>query len=203
MLASNHLIGFGAAVDTIVESVVTWNPSDKDAGITLSNGDLDADGNVAAFRAVRATIGKSSGKYYFELLINTITSSGVVSGVLNSTAALTTYVGNAASGRGVQSSGTSYATGFTAGSSCGAFSATQVLGICFDMGTGKVFIAINNTWQGSSDPVAQTNPWATGLSGTVYAAHSASNAGNRATLRTKLADFTYSPPSGYSSYASP
>jgi hypothetical protein len=43
----------------------TWNAADKSASITLSNGNLTF-ASGASNQGVRATIGKSSGKYYFE-----------------------------------------------------------------------------------------------------------------------------------------
>jgi len=47
---------------------ITWNPSDKTAGLTLSDGDLKATKTVSAsYENVRSTAGYSSGKYYFEL----------------------------------------------------------------------------------------------------------------------------------------
>lgn len=48
-------------------SLITWNPSDKSSSVTLSQGNLYVDtGNVLG-RFVRATEGKTSGKWYFEM----------------------------------------------------------------------------------------------------------------------------------------
>ena len=44
----------------------TLNPNDKDSGITLTNGNLDAS-TSSTWRNVRATMSVTSGKYYFEL----------------------------------------------------------------------------------------------------------------------------------------
>ena len=44
----------------------TLNPNDRDSGITLSNGNLDAT-TSSTWRNVRATMSVTSGKYYFEL----------------------------------------------------------------------------------------------------------------------------------------
>ena len=51
---------------TAWDAGATWNSVDKDADITLSLGDLLATINTAN-GAVRATTGRSSGKYYFEV----------------------------------------------------------------------------------------------------------------------------------------
>jgi hypothetical protein len=48
-------------------STVTWNPADKGAGIDLSNGNLTASRNLtgsgSTYHSVRATVGKSAGKW--------------------------------------------------------------------------------------------------------------------------------------------
>jgi hypothetical protein len=44
-----------------------WNKADKEANITLSNGDLTATSGTTFWRNVRATIGVSTGKWYWEI----------------------------------------------------------------------------------------------------------------------------------------
>lgn len=44
----------------MAKTYATLNPSDKDAAITLSGGDLTMTSATNAWRSVRATIGKSS-----------------------------------------------------------------------------------------------------------------------------------------------
>src|SRR5262245_9189902 len=48
-------------------AVTTWNPSDKTANITLSNGNLTAQNTDGTNSAARGTTSKSSGKHYFEV----------------------------------------------------------------------------------------------------------------------------------------
>lgn len=45
----------------------TWNPVDKGANVVLSGGDLIASSSGTPFNTVRATQGKSAGKWYFEV----------------------------------------------------------------------------------------------------------------------------------------
>ncbi len=47
----------------------TWNPADKQSEVVLSNGNLTCT-NSGGETSVRATIGKSSGKWYWELTTN-------------------------------------------------------------------------------------------------------------------------------------
>ncbi len=186
----------------ITEQSVTWDPISKGPNITLSNGNLDEDG-AANWNSVRATIGKTAGKWYCEFLVQSITSAGNIIGFIDGSGSLATYIGNSASGRGAQNTGTSFTSGFTSGSAQSGFAAGNIVALAFDMGTGKGFIAVNNVWQGSSDPLTQTNPFVTGLTGTVYVAASAFATGNKNTIRPNNNAFTYSPPTGYQSYATP
>src|SRR5215831_3248658 len=48
----------------------TWNPSDKNASITLSGGNLIATDSAAALAAVRSIHKLASGKYYWEITYN-------------------------------------------------------------------------------------------------------------------------------------
>jgi len=72
----------------------TWNPSDKSANITLSNGNLTATWTSwATYNEARTTIGKSSGKWYWESKHSDTTSSWWIDGVWDSSASLSWYVG--------------------------------------------------------------------------------------------------------------
>jgi hypothetical protein len=54
----------------MTRTFATWNPSDKNANVTLSGGNLTA--SVASWTthyAARATIWKSSGKWYWEVTV--------------------------------------------------------------------------------------------------------------------------------------
>lgn len=59
----------------MANTYATLNPSDKDAAITLSGGDLTMSSATNAWRSVRATIGKSSGKWYWEVTNSTTSNS--------------------------------------------------------------------------------------------------------------------------------
>lgn len=48
----------------------TWNPSDKSANITLSSGNLIATATAVAWKSVRSTLGKSTGKWYRECVVS-------------------------------------------------------------------------------------------------------------------------------------
>lgn len=199
-LAVNHLIGFGAKRATAVsEQDVTWNPSDKDADVTLSNGDRNATSSGAG--SVRATHGKTSGKYYCEIQLLT-GMSNFRAGLGNGSFSLSTYVGNSASSGGVASGGNTVSTWTKAQAGTFTIVANDVLGFAVDMGVGYAWVSLNGVWQLTGDPAAGTNPWMTGLSGTVYpAAGFAGSTANVQQLRAKTSEVTYSPPSGFSVWA--
>jgi hypothetical protein len=71
---------------TKISSVVTWNPLDKAAAVTLSNSDLSAQGTSGTGSiAVRATTSRASGKYYFEVRL-TVSLQNVGPGIALATA---------------------------------------------------------------------------------------------------------------------
>lgn len=49
---------------------VTWNPADKTAAMTLSNGNLTAFSSDGSAVGTRSTTSHSSGKYYWEVTVN-------------------------------------------------------------------------------------------------------------------------------------
>lgn len=106
-----------------------WNPSDKDAQVTLSNGNLTANVTASAFPTVRSTISKSSGKWYAEI---TLDSGGFcLLGVASATATLSNYVGSDLQGYGWYSDDGTYRNngGTTA---LRIYGTGSVLGIGFD-----------------------------------------------------------------------
>lgn len=178
----------------------TWNPADLGTSVTLSNGNLTAarSGGTNSI-AVRSTIGKSSGKHYWETTCVSHTTNGVDTGISQSTAGLS-FAGAVATSFGYfaddgkkynAGSGAVYGNTFTDG---------DVIGTALDMDNGKVWFSKNGTWQASGDPAAGTNAAFTGLSGT-YFAH-APGAGSGAVAQTVTANFgasafAFSVPSGF------
>ena len=134
----------------------TWNPNDKNAGIVLSNGNLTATCPSGA-NTVRATMGKSSGKWYWEYLQNT---TSVEPGIANSAASLGNYLGGTANGWMYYNLGTKY-TNYIATTYGASYVSADVLGVALDMDNGTVSFLKNNIFQG----VAYT-----GLTGAIYPA---------------------------------
>ena len=182
---------------------VTWNPADKHANIALSLGDLRAttdDASGSGYWGVRATGGKASGKWYFELTC-VLPWAFIRLGVATLAENLT-FPGDTVEGWGYgASTGKKYHNGNAAyGDTWGD---ADVIGVAVDMDTGKVWFAKNNVWQASGDPAAGTNPAYTGLSGTLYpmAGPFGSNGDNiHIDAVFALPDFQYTPPTGFSAW---
>jgi len=80
-------------------SSCVWDPANKDASITLSNGNLTATGTAAAWKSVRGTVGHAAGKYYYELTVDS-TSSALMVGIENGSGTLNDYLGSTTNGAG-------------------------------------------------------------------------------------------------------
>jgi hypothetical protein len=72
---------------------VTWNPADKSANITLSNGNLTATNGGSGDNLVRSIVSASSGKKYCEITADIKVNNGTDLGVGTGAEALTNWVG--------------------------------------------------------------------------------------------------------------
>ena len=181
-------------------AVVTWNASDKDSTVTLSNSDTTASKAAASWAAVRATLGRSSGKWYFEIRHDAGAQNNV--GVAPTTATLGSagywsvgqggYTYNAANGQKIFN-GASAAYG-SSWNTVG-----KVVGVAVDLDNGKIWWSVDNVWQASGDPAAGTNPAYTGLTGSLYPI--AGVYSSTQTARFKSTDQTYSAPTGFTAWS--
>lgn len=153
-------------------SVITWNPGDKSASITLSNTNLTA-ANGAVDQGVRSNVGYSTGKRCWEITADTITASwqaGLSSVAyaltdtngLGGTANGIAFSPNSGSGQAFFTNGTLIKSG--AGSSANGDTITE----CADFDAELLWVqsavmrGAGNTW--NDDILANQNP-ATGVGG--------------------------------------
>jgi len=174
-------------------AAATWNPADKDAGITLSGGDLIATTTGTAWDAVRSTLSKSTGKWYWEILAGT--TANAIYGCMQSGDALT-YPGATATGYGYRQTGQKYNSASASGYG-DSWLIGDVIGVALDLDSGKIWFSKNNAWQASGDPVAGTNEAFSGVGGTQYPGVGIYTNGNYCTARFIVGDLSYSPPTGY------
>lgn len=165
----------------------TWNSADKSPDVTLSGGNLTIDSASASNEGVRATIGKSSGKWYWEVTI-VDRDFGYVGVAAASETLDNRYIGQGANGWSYRSdavklnnaSATAYGATFVDG---------DVIGVALDLDAGSIVFYKNGVSQGTAF---------TGLSGTLYPANSI-GAGTSAqhTANFGASAFSYTPPVGY------
>lgn len=188
------LYGAEAVADPLV-----WDSASKGAGVVLTNSDTTAEGPGGAWRAVRSSIGKSTGKWYVEMKMTAVADGTYMLGVADDTTSpLSGQLGAIANSACVYMNGGTYETGFTqvsADISLGSNTVDHVYGIAFDADAKKVWIAKQNTWLQSGNPAAGSNEWAS-WTGTrnIFAAFGTNSAGNKCTIQQTN---TYSPPSGF------
>ncbi len=160
---------FRTTADTCSNNFATLNSIDNNSGV-LSNGNLtyDDDGS-SGWNNSRATIGASSGKWYWEMRVDAInqvicasvagpsgndSTNGARLGFLpgqSDDAGVTYYDDGRLYHAGAQPSGQ-----VSWGASYGA---TDIIGIALDMDDagGKVWFAKNNSWQASGNPSTGAN----------------------------------------------
>lgn len=169
----------------------TWNPLDKASGVTLSNNNLTAAGSgVGAERGVRATLGRSTGKWHFEVVVDALSGARPLVGFANASASLTSPFGLDASSVQWESDDKLYFNNVVLATP-GTFTTGDVLVFEPDLDAQTVYIQKNSG--------SRQGPYSfAGLSGAVYPA--VMFQGGQATLRTSVNQFTVAPTSGYSAW---
>jgi hypothetical protein len=194
----------GAASNTVTitpEIDYYWNSADKSVIFTLSqpSDKLATVTGTATWGVVRGITGKSSGKWYFEILPSNFLAGNMMFGVAKSTASLTTYLGADAHGytvvynTGIANLIKNYNNNITATLSAGLQSlSTAVIGVALDLDAGEIRAYQNNVSVTTAGAAIYT-----GLSGTFYPALAGFQLNDFATLRTQTSEFSYTPPTGY------
>jgi len=152
----------------------TWNPSDKSSQITLSGGNLTGTHSGQDIDKVRAIVSKSTGKWQFEVVLNTFNPSNtqIHIGVCASSESLTDKVGHASTGYCYRDSGQKISNN-SASSYGSSFTQADVITVLFDMDNGWIFFAKNGTIQNSGNITTGSGAAFTGLSGAKFPAVSA------------------------------
>lgn len=175
---------------------VTWNPSDKNANISLSNGDLTYTAANTSWKSLRATEYKSSGKWYWEVTIDAQADVYHQFGVGTSNVSLNSYIGAHAEGYSYDVSGYKWHNGSNTGYGA-TLTVGDVIGTALDLDNGKIWWSKNGVWQASGDPAAGTNEAYSGLSGSFYPMGSPYTNTNAATADFGDSGFVYSAPAGF------
>jgi hypothetical protein len=199
------LIGFQAGMMALVSGAggVTWNPADKSADVTLSAANLTMTRSTAgsAWSTARATTSKASGKWYFEVRVDTAVADMMI-GIAPSSLVLTNYPGSDTTSFGFYSlNGNKYNNSI--GAAYGAsYTTADVIGVAYDATAGKVWFSKNNVWIASGDPATGINPAYTGVAASMFPASGIYEGGSAAALtgRFKAASITGTIPTGFASW---
>ena len=126
--------------------MTTWNSADKNANLTLSNGDLTASAAMGNYCGVRATTSKSSGKWYFEVTLNNVWNYdriGLVTASQDLSGSLSTNGGSVAPAYGCTEGAGSYFGSF-------ALAAADVVGVAIDFTAQEIKYYKNGVLLGTS-----------------------------------------------------
>lgn len=176
----------------------TWNPSDKAANLTLSNGNLTVTATNTVWKAVRGTVSVNNGKWYWEVTLTYAAGTNTMVGVGTSSEVLT-YPGNTSQGYGYYSPDGNKYNGSGAVVYGNAYTTGDVVGVALDLVNGKIWWSKNGVWQDSGNPSDGTNEAYGGIIGTVYAMLGIYNMNTVVTANFGESSFIYSIPTGFNS----
>lgn len=154
----------------------------------------------------KATIARSAGKRYFEITVDSMGGSGTPTiGVSQMAASGQVGESNVVSTARTASWGLMANSGdkyFGSVSSYGsALSASDVVMVAVDLGSGKIWWGKNGTWFASGNPGAGTGAAFSSVVDWVYPSVS-SGSGSKVTANFGGSAFAYTPPSGFSAWDS-
>jgi len=173
----------------------TLNPLDTLSGATLSNGNLDLATPTSGYGTSRGTLAVSSGKFYWEILVNSVSSdvanSDPIIGIWSASKTLSAnWTGGTADSYGYQAAGgnktnngslTAYGASFTAG---------DVISVALNLDAGTLVFYKNGSSQGTAfSSLSGTFAPSAGDSGYSGSCSLTANFGQRA--------FAYTAPSGF------
>ena len=205
----------------------TWNflssPSNGNVGdVTGSNGNTTTSTLSSGYRSYPATLGYTTGKFYWEIKRNNTTNDCHL-GITNedlTPANQATWIGNTANGWMYGSDGgTTINSGTDTNTGYSTSTTGDIIMVAHDATNGKLYFGKNGSWQGSSNPSTEASPAFTGLSTSkfwfpAFSAGSsnsanfgngyfgttavATNSGNGYAGAEGSSIFNYQPPTGYS-----
>lgn len=174
-----------------------WNPSDKDADVTLSDSNRTWMQNAGTVGSVRSTVALSSGKWRVQLLHITSAGSANRHGFATAAHSINVAPGEDTTSWAINGQGDSEYNGTTV-SLGGNYGNGAVVNLYIDIDAGNIWYG-DSTGPFSGDPAAGTGAHHTFTGGTsIYLCDGMNGGGsNRGGTLRLLADYTGSAPSGF------
>ena len=175
----------------------TWNSGDSDYNLITSNGHLTVEHDASSsWAAIRGTVSKSSGKWYWEVKINVGDVYHMIG--IGTSSELLTYPGDTYEGYSYgRESYYGYTWHSTSTSYGDAHATNDVIGVALDLDNGKIWWSRNGVWQESGNPATGANPAYTGVSGDFYPMIGLYFGGYKSTTNFGATAFQYPIPAGF------
>ena len=181
-----------------------WSPINKSSTQNVTNGNLTASSSGGtSYGALCATMGVTSGKWYWEMLYTRNgTSNSPVIGFGNDLFTYTNppggYLGSDLNAGGVNVFNGNAAINGTSTAYGSAIATNDIVMFAMDLDNRKFYVGKNGTWFNSGNPVTQANPWsysATIVGSTFFPAVNMFNDTGDTNFGQR--PFTYTPPTGF------
>jgi len=186
------------------------NPLDKGGTVNPKNGNLGFANTAGTYNIVRSTVGITSGKWYFEYTIVNSSSIGggsTSAGLVRYDSVLAgKYLGQDTNTLGSVASGTPSlllynGTNKALSSGLNSFSVGAVIQYAYDADAGKLWVGVNNSWDGGNDPSTGNTPTLSsgfaGSSGPWFFAVNGLNSPDDVAVNFGQRPFAYTPPTGF------
>lgn len=177
-----------------------WNPADAAAGLLITNSNKTINGNGLSWHSARAVQGRTTGKYYWEISLNALSSEAANFGIGICDTAMALIgdpVFNGLAGRHVftrMNSQWGNEAGYQGDGGYNLSDGVHVLGMAADLNGCLLHLYEDGA-------VVNVLGWSAG-STTMYPVFSGGPRDSSMDIRTVLSEFTYAPPAGYAPWTS-
>ena len=154
-LTVNNLTSIDQATDSPTNNYATWNPLDNFVGEgTTSEGNIRYTTGSTNQAPIPATIGVSSGKWYWEVKFVSDTGGYAMIGIASSQTTANNELGHNSTDYAYVSGTGQYRNNDGYTSYGNTYAAGDIIGVALDMDNNKLYFSKNGTFQNSGDPTS-------------------------------------------------
>ena len=141
--------------DTPSNNFCTFNPLDNFyIDSTYSNGNTTQTTDDVKYGYSRATMGVSSGKWYWEIKVSATSGYSVIGVASSACPSTTTYLGNSANSYSYYGANGNKFVGGVSTSYGSTYTTNDIIGVALDLDNNKLYFSKNGTFQNSGDPTS-------------------------------------------------